>query len=139
RIPKDLLLGLVLSAFENLAGKMNDHMKEVLQRTPAEHTDLHAELDTFFANVRSAQPATMRYMPPDPIDPATGTEGEERVFEIGDTTQTVRTEREMLFAQTSAILGEDRFPVFKKGLHYWMPLSPEEDETEAVSSMESVT
>lgn len=132
RVPKEFLKDLGLSTFHDRSGRLSEHMQEVLQLTPTEAVELQSAVDTYLANVRAAQEQTMRYIPP-------ATPEAERVFEIGDTTEVVRTERAALFSRAAMMLGEERFGIFREGLDNWMPLSPLEDVSRGGSSLEAVT
>jgi RNA polymerase sigma factor (sigma-70 family) len=126
RIPKSLLRAVPVSAVANKAGTLNPVIKETLQMQENEAGEVQAALDQFLANVRGAEQRTMRQI--DPIeDDLRGRKADQtRVFEIGDTTAEVSAARAELFSTLEAVLGAERFQMFRKALSDWMPIDDEE-------------
>jgi hypothetical protein len=103
---------------------LSEQIKAVLQLNSAEEQATQEALDRFVAGFNDAQARTLREVSPkaqefnDPKDT--------RVFEISALGDQLGELRRELFAQIESTLGTERFQLFRKALHEWMPVNDED-------------
>ena len=122
RVPKQLLERLSISATADKRGKLTEQIKYALQLTDAEAEETQGALERFLAGYHATQRQQWRSVAPNPGDLGGRSPDEVRVFEITAVKDALGPLRETLFNELEAILGSERFSLFKRGLQHWMPL-----------------
>jgi RNA polymerase sigma factor (sigma-70 family) len=126
RVPKQFLRLVPVSAVADRRGRLSDQIKEVLQFTSAEESQVQQALDEFVASYTAAQSQKMRALQPTAADLQGKKPDEVRVFELEPIGEQLPVLRKKLFDTTAAVLGAERFPAFKKSLQEWMPVDDED-------------
>lgn len=122
RVPKQFVAGVSIQSVSTRQGKLSEKMAGALQLTEEESRRVQVLLDRFLTGIDSAQAAQMQMVPPRGQDLKEHAPEEVRVFEFPQMPELLNSMRDELFSDLHAVLGPERFPIFQKGLRYWMPL-----------------
>jgi len=122
RVPKRFLDQLQLPPVADRRGRLSEQIKEVLQLTDSEAQQAQSDIDRFLSNYHAAQAQEMRRVEPKERDLHEHKPEETRVFEVPDVSVQLGEFRQALFGELEAVLGSERFQLFRSDLRHWMPV-----------------
>jgi hypothetical protein len=122
RVPKQFLEQLSISATANRRGQLTEQIKELLQLNETEVQRAEEAIDRFLADYHSAQAEQIRAVPANQRELGDRNPEDVRVFEVPAVPEKLSELRQRMLTELEAVLGSDRYPIFRKGLQNWMPL-----------------
>lgn len=137
RVPKTLLDQLHVFATANRRGQLSGEIKDVLQLTDSEAQEAQSAIDRFLSNYHAAQEKGMRRVEPTEIELKGHKPEEIRVFEVPGVKEQLREFRQALFGELEAALGAERFQLWQRALHGWMPVDDEREGSNAGAAVHS--
>ncbi len=120
RIPKALLEHVSIPGVANRRGLLSPQITAALQLSDSESHAIQSALDRFVANYEGILATAARPVDAEPHELQALAPEEMKVFEVRGIAERVQELTAHLFADLSAVLDQDRLPLFKKSLDGWM-------------------